>query len=59
MFMKKRTKKNKNLTREEAIKKLGKYAAVTALGTFMLLSPQTAQASSPANPGDGFGGRGF
>jgi hypothetical protein len=57
--MKNITKKKKNLTREEAIKKLGKYAVVTTLGTFMLLSPQAAQASSPAAPGEGFWGRGF
>jgi len=57
--MKKRTKKKKNLSREEAIKKLGKYAVVTALGTFMLLNPQQAQAASPEGPGGGFGGRGF
>jgi hypothetical protein len=52
--MKKRTKKKKNISREEAIKKLGKYSAVTALGTFMLLSPKQAQASSPGEPGGGF-----
>ena len=43
------------LSRGEAIKKLGGYAALTALGTFMILSPQKAQASSPIDPGGGGG----
>lgn len=47
-----------NITRKEAIKKIGnygKYAALTALGTYMILNPQKAQASSaPENPGTGF-----
>lgn len=53
-------KKNKNtedITRKEAIKKIGnygKYAALTALGTYMILNPQKAQAQSPENPGTGF-----
>ncbi len=45
------------ITRKEAIKKLGnygKYAALTALGTYMILSPQKAQAASPEVPGEGF-----
>ena len=52
--------KNKNstkntpsgITRKEAIKKMGKYAAFTAVGTFMILNPKKAQAqSTPSNPG--------
>jgi len=39
-----------NITRKEAIKRMGKYAAVTALGTFIILNPKKAQAASPANP---------
>lgn len=44
------------ITRKEAIKKIGnygKYAALTALGTYMILNPQKAQAQSgnPADPG--------
>ena len=43
-------KKNKQeITREQAIKKIGnygKYAALTALGTFLILNPLKAQASS-------------
>lgn len=47
-----------DINRKEAIKKMGKYAALTAMGTFMILSPKKAQAmssDSPASPG-GFGG---
>ena len=34
------------INRKEAIKKMGKYAALTAMGTFMILSPKKAQAQS-------------
>jgi hypothetical protein len=44
---------NKEISRKEAIKKMGKYAALTAIGTFTILSPKKAQAQS--NPGTGFG----
>jgi hypothetical protein len=47
----------KVITRKQAIKKIGnygKYAALTALGTYMILNPQKAQASSPEAPGTGF-----
>tara|TARA_B100000787_G_scaffold70192_1_gene51593 strand:- start:716 stop:880 length:165 start_codon:yes stop_codon:yes gene_type:complete len=52
-----KTKENKQsseyITRKAAIKKMGKYAALTALGTFMILNPKKAQASStPSEPGD-------
>lgn len=44
-----------NITRKEALKKLGnygKYAALTSLGTYLLLNPKTAQAASlPTSPG--------
>lgn len=55
--MKKIKSEQKEITREEAIKKIGhygKYAALTALGTYMILNPQKAQANSPAAPGEGF-----
>lgn len=39
------------ITRKEAIKKIGKYAALTAVGTFVILNPLKAQTSSPPNPG--------
>tara|TARA_R110002012_G_scaffold312248_1_gene522541 strand:+ start:93024 stop:93188 length:165 start_codon:yes stop_codon:yes gene_type:complete len=46
-----------SITRKEAIEKMGKYAGITALGTFMILNPQTSQAQSlPPDPGtDPFG----
>ena len=54
-------KENKNsleknvsgITRKDAIKRMGKYAALTTVGTFMiLLNPKKAQAqSAPASPG--------
>jgi hypothetical protein len=59
--MKKNIKSTKNntedISRKDAIKKIGnygKYAALTALGTYMILNPQKAQAQSPAAPGGGF-----
>ena len=49
---------NNKIDRKDAIKKIGnygKYAALTALGTYMILNPQKAQAvSAPSNPGTGF-----
>lgn len=46
-----------NITRKEAIKKIGnysKYAALTAMSTYIILHPKSAQASSglPSAPGD-------
>lgn len=55
--MKKSKKLEEQLTRKGALKKIGnysKYAALTAIGTYILLSPQRAQASSPEDPGTGF-----
>lgn len=58
--MNKEVKKNSpnEITRKEALKKIGnygKYSALTALGTYMLLSPKKAQAASlPSEPGTGF-----
>ena len=45
---------DKDITRKDAIKKMGKYAALTAAGTFLILNPKKAQAFSgdPANPTD-------
>ena len=45
------------ITRKEAINKIGnygKYTALTALGTYLILNPQKAQAQSPEAPGTGF-----
>lgn len=56
--MENKDNKQKDISRKEAIKKIGnygKYAALTALGTYMILNPQKAQASSaPSDPGTGF-----
>lgn len=49
--------KSEEITRKDAIKKIGnygKYAALTALGTYLILNPQKAQAASPEAPGEGF-----
>ena len=49
--------KTQDISRKEAIQKIGnygKYAALTALGTYMILNPQKAQAQSPTDPGNGF-----
>lgn len=55
----KKQAENNNITRKEAIKKLGnygKYTALTALGTYLILNPKKAQASStmPDAPGSGW-----
>jgi hypothetical protein len=55
--MEKNIKNTEDITRKEAIKKIGnygKYAALTALGTYMILNPKKAQAASPEAPGTGF-----
>ena len=44
----------KDISREEAIKKMGKYAALTAMGTFMILNPKKAQAQSGPPDPDGW-----
>jgi len=49
--------KSQDITRKEAMKKIGnygKYAALTALGTYLILNPKKAQAQSPEVPGTGF-----
>tara|TARA_B110001450_G_scaffold226946_1_gene225991 strand:+ start:156 stop:326 length:171 start_codon:yes stop_codon:yes gene_type:complete len=48
---------SQDISRKDALKKIGsysKYVAFTALGTYLVLNPQKAQASSPADPGFGF-----
>ena len=57
--MKNKQNTTEEITRKQAIKKIGnygKYAALTALGTYMILNPQKAQAQSPApeNAGQDF-----
>ena len=46
------------ITRKQAIKKMGKYAALTALGTYTILSPKSAQACSAPPCGNGWGNGG-
>tara|TARA_B100000795_G_scaffold73096_1_gene51715 strand:+ start:247 stop:414 length:168 start_codon:yes stop_codon:yes gene_type:complete len=55
--MKKQIKNTQDISRKNALKKIGnygKYAALTAIGTYLILNPQKAQAGSPSNPGTGF-----
>jgi hypothetical protein len=55
--MENKTLNNQEITRKEAIQKIGnysKYAALTALGTYLILNPLKAQAASPEAPGIGF-----
>lgn len=41
------------ITRKEALQRMGKYAALTAVGTFLVLNPKKAHAASPpCDPGD-------
>lgn len=50
-------KRKTDITRKEALKKIGnygKYTALTAIGTYIVLSPKKAQAASPEDPGEGF-----
>lgn len=43
---------HKNIDRKEALIKLGKYAALTSLGTFLILNPLHSQIGSiPIDPG--------
>lgn len=52
-----RTGDHSKISRKQAINKLGeygKYAALTALGTYIFLNPKKAQATSPEDPGLGF-----
>ena len=56
--MKQSKQPSEKITRKKAIKKIGnygKYAALTALGTYIMLNPKKAQANSnPEAPGQGF-----
>lgn len=48
--MSKKNNNNKDITRKDAIKKMGSYAAFAALGTIIMLNPQKAQAQSDIDP---------
>ena len=51
---------SKDISRKDAIKKMGKYAAFAALGTMIMLNPKKAQAvSGPPDQGGGFPGDGI
>jgi hypothetical protein len=53
----KKTSNKEEISRKDALKKIGnygKYAALTAIGTYTLLNPKKAQAMSPEDPGSGF-----
>ena len=43
-------KKEKKINRKQALKRMGKYAGLTALGTFILLNPEKAQVSISSSP---------
>ena len=43
-----------DISRKDALKKIGKYATLTAIGTYIILNPKKAQAQSPSDPGSGF-----
>ncbi|WP_190246263.1 hypothetical protein [Gelidibacter gilvus] len=53
--MKKKNPKTE-ITRKEALQRMGKYAALTAIGTFAILTPAKAQQDStpPITGGDPF-----
>lgn len=53
----KNRQKEQEISRKDALKKIGnygKYTALTALGTYLILNPQKVQAASPEAPGTGF-----
>ncbi|CAL2093918.1 hypothetical protein [Tenacibaculum sp. 190524A05c] len=57
MESKKPLEDKNTISRKEALQKIGdygKYTALTALGTYLILNPKKAQAASPEAPGDGF-----
>ena len=50
-------KASEKINRKEALQKIGKYGkytALTALGTYLILHPKKAQAASQEPPGSGF-----
>ena len=53
--MSQKNTKHKDITRKQALKKMGSYAAFAALGTMIMLNPQKAQAQS-GPPFPNFGG---
>ena len=49
--MKNKETTDQKISRKEAIQKMGKYAAITAIGTFAILNPVSALQSSKPDPG--------
>ena len=49
-------KKQTKITRKEAIKKFGKYAAMTAVGTFIVLNPQNNDIQDTVSDSNNKGG---
>ena len=52
-----KNKETKKISRKDALGKIGtygKYAALTALGTYLILNPKSAHAGSPPPPGEDF-----
>ena len=41
------------ITRKDALKKMGKYAALTAVGTFVILNPVQGQGPTTSAPDPG------
>jgi hypothetical protein len=57
MQEKKEKESSEEISRREALEKLGlygKYAAITAMSTYLILQPQKAIAISADPPGTGF-----
>ena len=55
--MKKQIKNTQDVSRKDALKKInadGITRILTAIGTYLILNPQKAQAQSPSDPGTGF-----
>ena len=55
--MKKQIKNTQDVSRKDALKKIGnygKYTALTAIATYLVLNPKKAQAASPDDPGAGY-----
>ena len=59
MKTKREEKQDEKITRKEALKKAGKYAAFTAAAAIVMLSPKEAQAESPSSANPAGRGRGF
>lgn len=49
----KKRQEAQDITRRDALKKAGKYAAFTALASMVILSPRQSQADSAPSPGWG------